>query len=227
MTGDVEWSDMPGIRAELVFESPESCPVAVTSQEVAGPLTDISWTGGTDESVSEQFTASNEGEFEGEAFEETDEFEEVFDYGPRAVYEFERERDKNCICDYVERSVGPVTETYAVDGDLHVTLHAAEMGDLREHIREFKDRFGQVRIEYLVRGRDETDESDLVPIDVRRLTDRQREVLETAHEMGYFEYPRGANASEVAAALDIEPSTFTEHLNAAQSKILDELQLPT
>jgi predicted DNA binding protein len=58
---------------------------------------------------------------------------------------------------------------------------------------------------------------------MRRLTDRQREVLRTAHEMGYFEYPRGANAGEVATALDIEPSTFTEHLNAAQSKLLDEL----
>ena len=41
--------------------------------------------------------------------------------------------------------------------------------------------------------------------------------------MGYFEYPRESNASEVAAALDIEPSTFTQHLNAAQTKLLDEL----
>lgn len=208
---------MSGIRAELVFESPESCPVATTSQTVSGPLTDISWTGGADESVSEQFTASSEGEFE--------EFEEVFDYGQRAVYEFDRERNKNCICDYVERSVGPVTETYAIDGDLHVTLHAGEMSDLREHLREFKDRFGTVRIEYLVRGRDDSDESELVPVDVRRLTARQREVLDKAYEMGYFEYPRDANASEVAAELGIESSTFTEHLNAAQSKILDELQV--
>ena len=56
------------------------------------------------------------------------------------------------------------------------------------------------------------------------LTDPQREALRTAYEMGYFEYPRDANASEVAAALDIQRSTFTEHLNAAQSKLLDELQ---
>ena len=72
-------------------------------------------------------------------------------------------------------------------------------------------------------GRDGEDDGALVPVDVGRLTDRQREVLETAYGMGYFEYPRGANASEVAGELGIEPSTLAEHLAAAQSKLLAEL----
>jgi hypothetical protein len=42
-----------------------------------------------------------------------------------------------------------------------------------------------------------------------------------AHRMGYFDYPRQSNASEVADALGVAPSTFTEHLTAAQSKLLD------
>jgi predicted DNA binding protein len=48
-------------------------------------------------------------------------------------------------------------------------------------------------------------------------------VLETAHEMGYFERPRRANGTEVAAALDIDPSTFSEHLAAAQRKLLRDV----
>ena len=48
-------------------------------------------------------------------------------------------------------------------------------------------------------------------------------MVETAHEMGYFEYPRGANAEEVAAELDVHPSTLAEHLAAAQAKLLDQL----
>ncbi len=36
---------------------------------------------------------------------------------------------------------------------------------------------------------------------------------------------RVANAREVVEALDVGLSTFTEHLKAAQSKFLDELQL--
>lgn len=55
------------------------------------------------------------------------------------------------------------------------------------------------------------------------LTDRQREILETAHELGYFELPRGASAAEVAAALDLDPSTVTEHLRRAERNLLGEL----
>lgn len=209
---------MSGIRAELVFDTPESCPVARASVAADGPLTELSWTTGDESNVKEQFTATSESAV-------GDEFDEVFDYGAQTVYEFERERDGSCICEHVESAIGPVTETYALDGNLYVTLHAGDMTDLREHLREFKRRFGDVRIEYLISGRADEDDSEIIPVDVRRLTDRQREVLETAYEMGYFDYPRGSNAGEVAEALGIKPSTFTEHLNAAQSKILDELQL--
>ena len=41
--------------------------------------------------------------------------------------------------------------------------------------------------------------------------------------MGFFEHPREANAEAVAAALDITPSTFAEHLAAAQSKLVDSI----
>ena len=50
-----------------------------------------------------------------------------------------------------------------------------------------------------------------------------REVLETAHEMGYFEYPKRANAGDVAEAVGISRSTFSEHLGAAQTKLLDAI----
>jgi hypothetical protein len=48
-------------------------------------------------------------------------------------------------------------------------------------------------------------------------------VLRTAHEMGYFGYPREANATAVADALDVGVSTFTEHLAAAQRTVFDDL----
>ncbi|MFW6435081.1 MAG: helix-turn-helix domain-containing protein [Halovenus sp.] len=206
---------MTGVRAEFVFEQPASCPVAAASEETAESLRDISWAHTSDDTVAEQFTASRE--------LSAIDAEEVFDYGPQRVYEFERDRDRSCICSFIEESLGPVRDVYATDGDLHVTLHAGDMAKLRELLGDLDDRFGSVRIEYLVRGRAEASDAELVPVDLRRLTDRQREVLQVAHEMGYFEYPRDANASEIAETLDIQPSTFTEHLNAAQTKLLDEL----
>jgi predicted DNA binding protein len=75
----------------------------------------------------------------------------------------------------------------------------------------------------LLRSRVDHEESDLVFVDRSVLTERQREVLETAHEMGYFEHPKGANAGEVADELDISTSTFSEHLAASQRKLMDAL----
>ena len=53
-----------------------------------------------------------------------------------------------------------------------------------------------------------------------RLTDRQREVVETALELGYFEWPRDVKSEELAAELGVGRSTLLEHLRKAESKLL-------
>lgn len=52
------------------------------------------------------------------------------------------------------------------------------------------------------------------------LAPRQREALDAALELGYYDVPRDATHEEVAAALDCAPSTAAEHLRKAESKIL-------
>lgn len=52
------------------------------------------------------------------------------------------------------------------------------------------------------------------------LTDRQREVLHTAFEMGYYEWPRKCTGQDVADELGITPATVSEHVFAAERKIL-------
>ncbi|MDR5671673.1 Transcriptional regulator, contains HTH domain [Halalkaliarchaeum sp. AArc-CO] len=59
------------------------------------------------------------------------------------------------------------------------------------------------------------------PVDA--LTDRQREVIETAYEMGFYEVPREASTDEVAAQLDLDPSTVAEHLQRAERNVLGEV----
>lgn len=54
------------------------------------------------------------------------------------------------------------------------------------------------------------------------LTQRQREVLETAYDLGYYEVPRAASATDIAAALDLDPSTVTEHLQRAERNLLTQ-----
>ena len=211
---------MPGVRTELVFESTDGCPVAMASADVPGPVTDINWTDGDAGTVTEQVTVPDSDAADGDALPG---FDPVFDYGTQQVYEFDRDRTDPCICESIEDTLGPVSDVHAADGDLHVTLHAADVKALRDLVVELRAQFGDLSVEYLVRSVEDEDGETIVPVDLRTLTDRQREVLSMAHAMGYFEYPREANAQTVAAALGIQPSTFAEHLAATQRKLLDEL----
>lgn len=55
------------------------------------------------------------------------------------------------------------------------------------------------------------------------LTGRQREVLRTAYERGYFDVPRGVTPDELAAEFDLDKSTVLEHLRRAERNLLGDL----
>lgn len=59
------------------------------------------------------------------------------------------------------------------------------------------------------------------PLD--ELTARQREVIETAWEMGYYEIPKKVSADDIAAEIDLESSTVNEHLQRAERNLLGQL----
>ena len=56
-----------------------------------------------------------------------------------------------------------------------------------------------------------------------RLTDRQWATLSAAYHSGYFDWPRGSTAEEVADAMDVSSPTFHNHLRKAQRALLDTL----
>lgn len=55
------------------------------------------------------------------------------------------------------------------------------------------------------------------------LTDRQEEVIRTAFDVGYYEVPRAVSTEQVAAELDLDPSTVAEHLQRAERNVLGEI----
>jgi predicted DNA binding protein len=57
----------------------------------------------------------------------------------------------------------------------------------------------------------------------RQLTDRQREALVTAYEMGYFEIPRTTSLAEVADELDISAPALSERLRRAHARVTEAL----
>lgn len=52
------------------------------------------------------------------------------------------------------------------------------------------------------------------------LTDRQREVLQTAIEAGYYRVPREVSREELAEELDISGGTVSEHLRKIEAKLV-------
>ncbi|MFC7136238.1 helix-turn-helix domain-containing protein [Halobaculum litoreum] len=53
-----------------------------------------------------------------------------------------------------------------------------------------------------------------------RLTDRQREVLAAAADLGYYEEPRGATVADVADRVGCAPSTAAEHVRRAEAALV-------
>jgi len=212
-----------GIRAELKVDADGTCPVADAAAEAGVPTFSVSK--GTDPGASGHVTEEFmlEDAHDGAVSDTETPVDPVFTYGSKTVYRFSRSQGRGCPCERVESFDCPVVDVHTRDGWLYLVFHAADMTELQGVITTLREEYPAVDIRRLLRSRGDPSDHDLVFVDRGRLTDRQREVLERAHEMGYFERPKGANAGEVAAALDISRSTFTEHLSAAQSKLLDAI----
>jgi predicted DNA binding protein len=206
-----------GVRAEVELTDPSACRI-VGASEGLGRIQRVARSSvPSDGETTVEFTARGEHGVE--------DVEEVFHRGEETVYRFAREASEApaCACEHVEAHGPPVRHLKADDGSLVLSFLAGDVATVREVVVDLREAFEGVSLRRLTRSAGPGDAEDLVVVDRATLTDRQREVLETAHEMGYFEHPRTANATDVSEALGINRSTFAEHLASAQSKLLDAI----
>lgn len=207
-----------GIRATVEFTGRDICPVVTISEAaettVHSLTANVCPTGCT-ESVTE-FTLEAERAPDGD-------FTPIFSRGSNHRYRLSHDGDVTCPCECLGGLGCPVTRYVARDGVLTVVFHAADYDQLQAAIGQLRERFPDVDIKRFVRSPADRLPRDTVSVNRSKLTARQLEVLETAYEQGYFERPRRANATEIAADLGINPSTFREHLTAAESKILEDV----
>jgi len=68
-----------------------------------------------------------------------------------------------------------------------------------------------------------TAEPAAIPDAREALTDKQRQALELAYHLGYFERPREHNATELAEKLGVSRATFTQHVRATHRKLVSRL----
>ena len=212
-----------GIRAEIKIDDPASCVLTAASAATDGRVLSVSRSTSADtpERVSVEFLL--EAETYPETFDTDVELSPVFSYGSSRVYRFTRELGDGCPCECIERHGSPVVDVSTLGSSLFLTFHAEDMENLQAIIGDLKQQCSNLDVQRLLQSQQEHTEQQLVFVDRSELTARQLEVLETAHQMGYFDHPKRANAGEVADELGIASTTLTEHLAAAQTKLLDSI----
>ena len=113
-----------------------------------------------------------------------------------------------------------VTTTEVTAGQTSLTFQIPASRNVSEVITGIGDEWASASITAVKRTEEGDPESlsrfSLESVD---LTAKQRAALEAAYHHGYFEQPRNASASDVAAELGITHSTFLQHLRAAQKKV--------
>ncbi|MFC7323877.1 helix-turn-helix domain-containing protein [Halorubrum rutilum] len=203
-----------GVRARLAVRDPPHAPVADALPEGA-VATDVERVRLDDAVVSEFRTDREIGA------------EPVFAADGEYVYRTRSPPTEPYPCRSIESLGHPVSDVTVRTGPdrILLTLSLPSVDPIDEIVETVEATGASVTLERLTRSGGSAG-CDPVVIDRGRLTDRQREVVRTAQRLGYFEYPRGADAEAVAAAVGIARSTFAEHLAAAQRRVFGEFVDP-
>lgn len=112
-----------------------------------------------------------------------------------------------------------VLDATGVDGGWHIRVHASERSHIEGFLRYCREENVQCHLKKVYSTHNGAGAADGTGGGLQ-LTERQRDVALTATEMGYFE-SEGANATEVADALDISRSTLSSHLRAITAKMYE------
>lgn len=117
-----------------------------------------------------------------------------------------------------------VTDAVFENGEGKIVADCAYGTDLQTAVEGVKTRFSGTELI----GKRELDRStrtteSFVEDVTRKLTDRQEEALRAAYFGGYFDWPRGSTAEEIADSMDVSSPTLHNHLRKGQREILTVL----
>ncbi|SEP05829.1 hypothetical protein SAMN04487948_11265 [Halogranum amylolyticum] len=143
----------------------------------------------------------------------------IRDYGSEALLEFVV--SGTALVPTMVETGGSVRTLTVEDGTAHVTGVFSGHADVRGIVEQFTATFSDAQL----LSKREIEEPVQTTARVERvvdeeLTEKQRAVLRAAFLSGYFEWPRGSTAEELAASMDISSPTLHNHLRKAQQKVL-------
>lgn len=104
-----------------------------------------------------------------------------------------------------------------------VVVRLSTNADVRTFVEVLQKRFPALELRSRRHRERPVVSGDIDTALAETLTDRQREVLETAYYSGFFDSPRKSTGEEVGRSLDISQPTFQHHLRTAERKLLHRL----
>jgi hypothetical protein len=116
---------------------------------------------------------------------------------------------------------GSVSGIRVEDGSARLVAEFAPNVDVRALVESLKREFPSTEL----RSKQEVTPTEQTPTGFResmddRLTEKQQSVLRAAYHAGYFEWPRGSTAEELAESMEVSSPTLHNHLRRAQQKLL-------
>ncbi len=119
---------------------------------------------------------------------------------------------------------GSLSSFHVENGRATLVAEFAPNVDVRELVESLERRFESIEL----RSKQEVTPTEQTPTGFResmeqRLTEKQESVLRAAYHSGYFEWPRGSTAEELAESMDVSSPTLHNHLRRAQQKLLSAL----
>jgi len=127
------------------------------------------------------------------------------------------------VAELAERGV-ETTAIVADRGRIRITLELPATGDPRSVIEQLSERYPSTDLMARhERERTEQTKQELVADIEQQLTSRQEMALQKAYLGGFFNWPRSISGEDLADSMDISPSTYHQHLRAAEKKVLGAL----
>lgn len=108
-------------------------------------------------------------------------------------------------------------------GTARIRIELPAEADHRRVTEQFRERYPETElVAYREHERPPITRAEFIEELERKLTERQRTALQKAYLGGYYDSTRRITGDELADSMDISRSTFHQHLQAAERKLISE-----
>jgi PAS domain S-box-containing protein len=146
--------------------------------------------------------------------------EPIHEYDEETLWEFGM-ADASLTTALAER--GATLRSISVaDGAAEITIELPTESETREIVALVRERYPETTIAaHRQRERSPWSRRDFVADLEASLTERQLTALRKAHASGYFEWSRSVTGEDLAESMNIDRSTYHQHLRAAERKLVE------